>query len=138
MLEDFTNGNRELQNRLNELLAVARKVERISGDDHIKVRHTASGINISMERIPKPMGGGVGVKVYKRISDNETAGRYNCYLQTWTEGAWADVNTTEIICDNVIEAAGHAFTGSDFFLALGPGDASGIVPVMPCHYAHAY
>jgi len=83
--------------------------------------------------------GGAGIAVYRRVTDNETAGRYNCYLQTWTSGAWADANSVNVVCDVTLETSGHAFTStSDRFIAVGEPDGSGIVPVMPLGYAFAY
>ena len=61
MLDDFTTGNRDLVERLNELIEVARQVKNMTGDDTIKVRHTASGINISMDR-QRCGGSSVGVR----------------------------------------------------------------------------
>ena len=49
-MEDFRNGNPELKNKLNELVAIARKVENISGGGEVKIRHTSNGINISVDR----------------------------------------------------------------------------------------
>jgi len=93
MLDDFTSGDRELQSKLNELLAVVRKVERISGDEHIKVRHTAGGINISMERIPKGSGGGSTVRWYKlsAVAANPMTGKE----QTCSEGSFSDTSGAE-------------------------------------------
>ena len=48
MLNDFTSGNRDLVNRMNELMNIARQVEGMVGDNNIRVRHTANGINISL------------------------------------------------------------------------------------------
>ena len=82
--------------------------------------------------------GGLGA-IYRRFEDNATAGRYNCYLQTWTSGAWADADAVTVVVQNVRESSGHAFTStSDRFLAVADADASGIVPGVPLGHAHAY
>ena len=47
MLSDFTTGNPELLAKMNELTAIARKVENISGGGGVTVKHTSNGINIS-------------------------------------------------------------------------------------------
>lgn len=75
------------------------------------------------------MGTGSGINVYKWISNNATAGRYNCYLQAWVAGAWANVDTNTVVVDYVADPAGHAFNAEVFFYSIGNPDASDIVPV---------
>ena len=60
MISDFTGGNTETRTKLNELVAVARKVENISGGGEVHVRHTANGININVERRRGGSGGTSG------------------------------------------------------------------------------
>ena len=72
MLDRFTNGDPNLVSRLNELVEIARQVENMSGDDTIKVRHTASGINISMDR--------------QRLGVGSSSRIYNAFVET-TPGA---------------------------------------------------
>jgi len=74
-------------------------------------------------------GTGSGVNVYKRVSDHGDAGKYNCYLQEWVAGAWANVDTNTIVVKNVYETTGHAFEGTVYFHSIGPETQP--VPVMP-------
>ena len=83
MLDDFTTGNRDTVDRLNELVEVARQVKNMTGDDTIKVRHTASGINISMDRQKRgsSSGGSVIRKAYAKAAAG-ASGSITCYLDT--------------------------------------------------------
>ncbi len=117
MLEDFKNGDRELRERLNELLAVARKIDRMSGDEHIKVRHTANGINISMERIPKTAGGMAGVrKAYVKTTPAAVA-TVACYLDTDATGTEVTV-TCEIIGGTKLNEAIPQITDGKWFYVV--------------------
>jgi hypothetical protein len=58
-LNNLTSGDPALRAIMNELFAIARKVENISGNGEVQVSHTANGINISVER-RRSGGGGSG------------------------------------------------------------------------------
>lgn len=72
---------------------------------------------------------GTGVNVYKWVSNNATAGNYNCYLQAWIDGAWANVDTKTVVVDNVVESSGHSFNATVYFYSLGRPDKNDVVPV---------
>ena len=82
-------------------------------------------------------GGSVGISVYKYHTNHATPGQYNCYLQTWVAGDWANANTTDVVVKDILDT-GNEFGSGDYFIAVGAADASGIVPVIPYGYAHAY
>ena len=82
-----------------------------------------------------PGGGAATFNVYKRISDHGTGGQYNCRLQTWTKNGWSDADSTTVVCRWFLESAGHMFDAPVYFLALGPADANGVLPVVPLGYA---
>jgi len=93
MFEDFKNGDRDLVNRFNELMAVARQVRNMSGDDTIKVRHTASGINISMDRQRgKATGAGIMWAFCSAVAS--TGSTLDCYLGKDADGDLVTVNFT--------------------------------------------
>lgn len=76
--------------------------------------------------------------VYAWQSDHGSAGQYNCYRQQWTNGAWSNANTDNVVCKVVLEASGNAFGSGDYFIAVGKADASDVVPVIPYGYSYAY
>ena len=113
MLEDFRNGDRDLKERLNELLAAARKINRMSGDEHIKVRHTANDISISMERMPKPKPSASGsisrIAYCKYNADNSST--IDCYLDTDLTG--------DLVTVTCLINGGNRLDRAVPFLALG-------------------
>ncbi len=82
--------------------------------------------NINNIFLPDP---GSDVNVYKWVSNNATAGRYNCYLQRWVAGAFEDVDDIIVVVDYVTDPAGHAFNAEVFFFQIGKPDTDDIVPV---------
>ena len=97
MLSEFENGNPELQARLNEVVAVARKVENISGGGEVKVQHTASGITINVER-RRVSGSGEGTTI------------------RWVEMA-EDATADDNIKGSLLDASGVVATAGDDFEA---------------------
>jgi len=104
MLNDFKNGNRDLMNRLNELIAVARQVENMTGDDTIKVRHTASGINISMDR-QRRGGNATGIRKAYAIVDAGAGATIDCYLDVDSSESETINVTCEIAGGTALNAA---------------------------------
>ncbi len=74
-------------------------------------------------------GSGSGVNVYKWVSNNGTDGNYNCYLQDWVNGAWANVDTNVVVVDHVVESDGHSFNAEVYFYSLDGPDENDVVPV---------
>lgn len=97
MLTDFENGNPELAERLNEIMAVARKVENISGGGEVKVQHTSTGININVER--RRGGGGGGTTLRKAYVKTEPGAvdAVVCFLDTDTTGDEITVDFVDMI-----------------------------------------
>jgi len=75
--------------------------------------------------------------VYGWYSNHAAAGQYNCRLQSWVNGAWTQASSTTVVGKVTKETSGHAFGSGDLFLALGPADANGVIPVLPLFYAYA-
>ncbi len=98
MLDDFTNGNPELQVRFNELLAVARKVENITGGGLVKVQHTANGININVER--RGIGNRSGTIIRKgfvKAAPTASEDTVDVYLDTDATGDEVEVDFENMI-----------------------------------------
>lgn len=76
---------------------------------------------------------GGGVKVFRYSSQVAgIAGRYNCQIVSWIAGAWVPVNVNvTVICQNVTEDSGYAFTTGQLFFGLGRQDLNGVHPVAP-------
>lgn len=78
-----------------------------------------------------------GVAVFRYASAvSGKDGRYLCLKVRWNGSSWTAVNTNDlIICQNVTETDGHAFTVGQLFIAVATGKSeggSGIVwPVSP-------
>lgn len=100
MLTDFENGNPELAERFNELMAVARKVENISGGGEVKVQHTSTGININVER-RRGGGGGSGTTIHKAFAKAAagTGSTIVCYLNEDTGEEEDEITVTCEIVD---------------------------------------
>jgi hypothetical protein len=129
MLNSFTGGSTEMVDA-----AGASNITNIFNT--YRVRAPATGWSLQIARLWEAIndlqsgeGSGSGVNVYKRISNNGTDGRYNCFLQAWVDGAWANVDENTVVVDYVTDPAGHAFNAEVFFFSIGSPDTSDIVPV---------
>jgi len=83
------------------------------------------------------MGTATAMTVYGWYSNHTTDGQYNCRLMSWASGSWSAASSVIVVCKVTKETSGHAFGSGDLFLATGPADANGVIPVTPMFYAYA-
>ncbi len=87
-------------------------------------------------------GGGGAVEIYHLTGHDTAYNTYICRLQKWEDGAWADANTDDVKCKNVIESDGvWAFPAAATtvnFIKLAFADGNGVTPVAPVGFAHMF
>ena len=83
-----------------------------SGPVQILWKEAGTGQKWAQIRLGTPATGTGVPNVYRRVSDNGTAGRYDCRLQKWESAAWSDFDSVTVVCDVTIETSGHAFTST--------------------------
>ncbi len=130
-----------LLTHLNRLVAAVNKTNNVQLSESLSrtQAESGSGVGVNINWVKQRLGDGNIVKVYRRISDNASAGHYECILQVWEDSGWVDVGSTEVTVKNHPEIAGHSFTKTtDLFMSVGLPSNNGVVPVVPLGFAHMY